>query len=136
MSVNIDVRGEGVRPTLKTSRISVYLSDTGIIYNADICDVIGHMPLRYHLCIFVMMFDFQCHLSLSLSMHIAGIPHALGSGCVLALVPEGLRRASSPRSQNNVNNNHHHHHHNEQNNINNNIISASLLSLLCVLSLL
>ena len=31
MSVNIDIRGEGVRPTLKTSRMSVYLSDTGII---------------------------------------------------------------------------------------------------------
>ena len=30
MSVNIDIRGEGVRPTLKTSRMSVYLSDTGI----------------------------------------------------------------------------------------------------------
>ena len=30
MSVNIDMRGEGVRPTLKTSRMSVYLSDTGI----------------------------------------------------------------------------------------------------------
>ena len=29
MSVNIDIRGEGVRPTLKTSRMSVYLSDTG-----------------------------------------------------------------------------------------------------------
>ena len=30
MSVNIDIRGEGVRPTLATSRMSVYLSDTGI----------------------------------------------------------------------------------------------------------
>ena len=29
MSVNIDIRGEGLRPTLKTSRMSVYLSDTG-----------------------------------------------------------------------------------------------------------
>ena len=29
--VNIDIRGGGVRPTLKTSRMSVYLSDTGII---------------------------------------------------------------------------------------------------------
>ena len=29
MSVNIDIRGEGVRPTLTTSRTSVYLSDTG-----------------------------------------------------------------------------------------------------------
>ena len=31
MSVNIDIRGEGVRPTLKTSRMGVYLSDTGIM---------------------------------------------------------------------------------------------------------
>ena len=31
MSVNIDIRGEGVRPTLKTSRMSVYLSDTGMV---------------------------------------------------------------------------------------------------------
>ena len=30
MSVNIDIRGRGVRPTLKTSRMSVYLSDTGM----------------------------------------------------------------------------------------------------------
>ena len=29
MSVNIDIRGEGVRPTLTTSRMSVYLSNTG-----------------------------------------------------------------------------------------------------------
>ena len=33
MSVNIDIRGEGVRPTLKTSRMSLYLSDTGIGQN-------------------------------------------------------------------------------------------------------
>ena len=31
MSVNIDIRGEGVRPTPTTSRMSVYLSDTGSI---------------------------------------------------------------------------------------------------------
>ena len=31
MSVNIDIREEGVRPTFKTRRMSVYLSDTGII---------------------------------------------------------------------------------------------------------
>ena len=30
MSVNIDIRGEGVRPTLTTSRMSVHLSDTGL----------------------------------------------------------------------------------------------------------
>ena len=30
MSVNIDIRGEVMRPTLTTSRMSVYLSDTGI----------------------------------------------------------------------------------------------------------
>ena len=30
MSVNFDIRGDGVSPTLKTSRMSVYLSDTGI----------------------------------------------------------------------------------------------------------
>ena len=30
MSANIDIRGDGVSPTLKTSRMSVYLSDTGI----------------------------------------------------------------------------------------------------------
>ena len=29
MSVNIDIRGNVVRPTLKTSRMSVHLSDTG-----------------------------------------------------------------------------------------------------------
>ena len=29
MSVNIDIRGEGARPTLTTSRMSVYSSDTG-----------------------------------------------------------------------------------------------------------
>ena len=34
MSVNIDIRGEGVRPTLTTSRMSVYLSDTGISLNS------------------------------------------------------------------------------------------------------
>ena len=33
MSVNISIRGEGVRPTLATSRMSVYLSDTGIGQN-------------------------------------------------------------------------------------------------------
>ena len=33
MSVNIDIRGEGVTPTLKTSRMSVSLSDTGIDQN-------------------------------------------------------------------------------------------------------
>ena len=33
MFVKIDIRGEGVRPTLKTSRMSVYLSDTGIGQN-------------------------------------------------------------------------------------------------------
>ena len=31
MSVNIDIREEGLRPTLKTSRMSVNLSDTGMI---------------------------------------------------------------------------------------------------------
>ena len=31
MSVNIDIRGEGVRPTPATSRMSVYLSDTGSV---------------------------------------------------------------------------------------------------------
>ena len=30
MSVNIDIREEGVRPTFTTSRMSVYLSDTGL----------------------------------------------------------------------------------------------------------
>ena len=30
MSVNIDIRREGMRPTLTTSRMSAYLSDTGI----------------------------------------------------------------------------------------------------------
>ena len=34
MSVNIDVRGDGVRPTLTTSRMSVDLSDTGISLNS------------------------------------------------------------------------------------------------------
>ena len=29
-SPNFDIGGEGARPTLKTSRMSVYLSDTGI----------------------------------------------------------------------------------------------------------
>ena len=33
MSVNTDIREEGVRPILKTSRMSVYLSDTGIGQN-------------------------------------------------------------------------------------------------------
>ena len=33
MSMNIDIKREGVRPTLKTSRMSVYLSDTGIGQN-------------------------------------------------------------------------------------------------------
>ena len=43
MSVNIDIRGEGVRPTLTTSRMSVYLSDTGISSIGKLnlsCDVI------------------------------------------------------------------------------------------------
>ena len=40
MSVNIDIRGEGVRPTLKTSRMSVYLSDTGIIVIVLMFDII------------------------------------------------------------------------------------------------
>ena len=33
MSVNMDIKGEGVRPTLTTSVMSVYLSDTGIGQN-------------------------------------------------------------------------------------------------------
>ena len=34
MSVNIDIKGEGLRPTLTTSRMSVYLSDTGMTDHA------------------------------------------------------------------------------------------------------
>ena len=34
MSVNIDSRGEGVRPTLTTSRMSAYFPDAGITTGA------------------------------------------------------------------------------------------------------
>ena len=41
MSVNIDIRGEGVRPILTTSRMSVYLSDTGItVWNLELDETV------------------------------------------------------------------------------------------------
>ena len=53
MSVNIDIRGEGVRPTLKTSRMSVYLSDTGI--RLLLAYYYGNYCMCMRVCITVML---------------------------------------------------------------------------------
>ena len=43
MSVNIDIRGEGVRPTVTTRRMSVYFTDTGNRANLVIANIIRQM---------------------------------------------------------------------------------------------
>ena len=56
MSVNIDIRGEGVRPTLKTSRMRVYLTDTGIIIIIIITIIINItiiVIIIYHIYIYI-----------------------------------------------------------------------------------
>ena len=72
MSVNIDTRGEGVKPTLKTSRMSVYLSDTGNNHNNDNIIVSnnnrsnkknltsGDSRVHIHTCMYVYMYIYIC----------------------------------------------------------------------------
>ena len=67
MSVNIDIRGEGVRPTLKTSRMSVYLSDTGMnaAYGQGLeCGRLRHVIIN--MCIHIYIYIYTCIYAASL----------------------------------------------------------------------
>ena len=68
MSVKIDIRGEGVRPTLKTSRTSIYLSDTGIILFTTVTfNVRFHHIILYHIMLYytILHYTISYHIILS-----------------------------------------------------------------------
>ena len=55
MTVNIDIRGEGVRPTLTTSRMSAYLSDTGNNINNTYNDDNNNDNKNYNVIIIIIV---------------------------------------------------------------------------------
>ena len=70
MSVNIDIRREGVRPTFTTSRMSVYLSDTGIviiIIIVIITMIIIIILYYYYYNVIMLSYVISCYVVSSLS---------------------------------------------------------------------